>query len=397
MNNMYNDYKDLNENKELKSNIGNFKPIKAKKNNEKNGDLKKISFQNNKNLILSIIMIVVLVLIIAGYFLFFNNKNNDTESNIEKNNSSSQIESNTTENTKNVQIINVESKTRPYAIMINCHNAALPQSGVNNAYIVYELMVEGGITRMMALFKDKDFDKVGSVRSARTQYLDYVYENDAIYVHAGGAQDALNRIKDEKINDIDVDGVYGVRDRTLNRAWEHTLFTNTSLLSQGLSDKKYRTTTEIKNILTYSADPINLDKFTTKLNANNISIKYSDYRTSNYVYDSSKQMYLRSMNNTPNIDLVTNEQYAVKNIIVYGVKYSNYTYSGYSAYQKIDNIGQGDGYYITNGYAIPITWEKSSKNGQTIYKYKESGEGLVVNDGNTYIQIYPTSGNLSIN
>ena len=78
--------------------------------------------------------------------------------------------------------------------MINCHNGALPQAGLQDAYVVYELMVEGGITRMMALFKDIDSDKIGSIRSARMQYLDYALENNAIYIHAGGAPDALGLI-----------------------------------------------------------------------------------------------------------------------------------------------------------------------------------------------------------
>ena len=102
------------------------------------------------------------------------------------------------------------------------------------------------------------------------------------------------------------------------------------------------------------------------------------------------------MNDTKNVDLVTGDQYEVKNIIIYGVNYSNYCDHGYCAYQKIDNVGTGEGYYVSNGYSIPITWSKSSKNDRTIYKVKSSGEELVVNDGNTYIQIYPTSGGLSI-
>ena len=102
------------------------------------------------------------------------------------------------------------------------------------------------------------------------------------------------------------------------------------------------------------------------------------------------------MNGTANTDLVTGEQYKVKNIIIYAVNYSNYCYNGYCAYQKIDNIGSGEGYYITEGYAIPIIWEKSNEKTQTKYKLKETGEDLVVNDGNTYIQIYPTDGNLNI-
>lgn len=297
---------------------------------------------------------------------------------------------------KKVSIIDVNSDTRPYAVMINCHGEALPQAGLDNAYMVYELMVEGGITRMMALFKDVNVSKIGSVRSARTQYLDYVYENDAIYAHAGGAQDALNRIASEGINDVDVDGQYGFRDTTLNRAWEHKLFTSTDLIKQGANNRGYRITTEIHSLLNYSADEIDLSSYEGSSVANNVSIKYSDYRTSNYVYDSENKVYLRKMNNTDNVDLVTGKQYAVKNIIIYGINYSGYCDHGYCAYVKIDNVGSGEGYYVSDGYSIPITWSKSGKNEKTIYKVKATGEELKVNDGNTYIQIYPTSGNLNI-
>lgn len=295
-----------------------------------------------------------------------------------------------------VKIVDVNSKTRPFAIMINCHNDALPHAGLQDAYIVYELMVEGGITRMMALFKDVEVDKIGSVRSARTQYLDYVYENDAIYIHAGGAKDAINRISNEGISSFSVDGQYGMRDGSLNRAWEHTLFTSTSLLNKGASAYGFSQTTETSNLLTYQAEALDLSKYNEKKEANKVSIKYSDYRTSEYSYDSSKKVYLRSMNGYNDPDLVTGKQYEVKNIIVYGVKYNNYCEDNYCAYQKLDNVGSGSGYYITEGYAIPITWEKSSHNARTIYKVKDTGKELVVNDGNTFIQVYPTSGNLTI-
>lgn len=293
----------------------------------------------------------------------------------------------------NIKIIDINSKTRPYAVMINCHKDALPQSGLGDAYIVYEIMVEYGITRMMALFKDVDFTKVGSVRSARNQYLGYVWENDAIYAHAGGSPEALSRIANEKIADIDVDGQYGVRDKELRkkRAYEHTLFTTSELLNKATTDKNYRKTTDSGNLLTYSEEELDLSKYTTTP-ANKVSIKYSNYRTSIYDFDKANNNYLRSMNNTKNIDLITNKQYTVKNIIVYGVKYTSYTDHGYSGYQKISNIGEGEGYYITDGVALPITWTKTDEKSKTIYKIKETGEDLIVNDGNTYIQIYPSNG-----
>ena len=389
MSNLYDDYKEEKKEKVLydTNNVSN-------KNNRKD-NLKKMN-ENKKNLILSVIMILVLIGIIVG-FIFY------TKSNKENNNSSTkpsvtnpEKEDNKEEEKKKVTIIDTDSNTRPYAVMINCHNGALPQAGLNNAYIVYELMVEGGITRMMALFKDKEVNKIGSIRSARTQYLDYMYENDAIYVHAGGAEDANKRIRDERINDVDVDGVYGIRDTSLNRAWEHKLFTTTALIKKGATDKGYRQTTDVKSLLKYTTEEIDPTKYNGSSIANNISIQYSYYRTSNYTYDSESKTYLRSMNNTANTDLVTGEQYKVKNILVYGVNYSNYCDHGYCQYQKIDNVGSGEGLYITNGYSIPIIWEKSSKNSRTIYKLKETGKELELNDGNTYIQIYPNQGKLTI-
>lgn len=338
-----------------------------------------------------ILGILLLAGIGVGVYFVVGKKNNKTADNDKIDNIKEEVKEE-----KKVTIIDVNSNTRPYAVMINCHNSALPQSGLDKAYIVYELMVEGGITRMLALFKDTDVDKIGSVRSARTQYLDYVYENDAIYAHAGGAEDALKRIANENIDDVDVDSQYGFRDTSLDRAWEHKLFTSTKLLNEGLSNRKYRTTAETKSLLKYSAEEIDLSEIEGSKSANNISVKYSDYRTSNYVYDSDNKVYLRSMNDTKNVDLVTGEQYKVKNIIIYGINYSSYCDHGYCLYQKIDNVGSGDGYYISNGYSIPITWSKSSKNDKTIYKIKSNDKELVVNDGNTYIQIYPTSGNLNI-
>lgn len=301
------------------------------------------------------------------------------------------------EEVKEVKIIDVNSDTRPYAVMINCHNGALPQAGLQEAYIVYEILVEGGITRMMALFKDVPVDKIGSVRSARTQYLDYVYEHDAIYIHAGGATDAIQKINAENISHVDVDGVYGRRDTSLNRNTEHTLFTSVDLIKKGASNFGYKLTTDSENLLTYQAEPLDLNVYTEAKDANKISINYSDYRTSNYTYDAEKKVYLRYMNDMINDDLVTGKQYEVKNIIAYSVNHSTYEYGGYYGYQKLDNIGSGEGYYITEGKAIKIIWEKNSRKEKTVYKVKETGEKLVVNDGNTYIQIYPNNGSLSIN
>ena len=346
--------------------------------------------EKKKIIIIASVALAVIVLGVGG-ILLFSGKGDTKKSDDGK--TEEPVVTPTVEPKKDsaIKIIDVNSNTRPYAVMINCANEALPQAGLKDAYMVYEILVEYGITRMMAFFKDANITKVGSARSARDQFLAYVYENDAIYVHAGGAPETLTRISNEKIADIDVDGQYGVRDRSLKRAWEHTLFTNSELLSKAVKNKGLRDTTTTKNLLTYSEDELDLSKYKTE-SAKKVSIKYSNYRTSIYEYDKDKLNYLRFMNSKKNTDLVTGEQYQVKNIIVYGVKHDTYTAHGYSGYQRLHNTGKGEGYYITDGLALPITWEKKDEKSQTVYKIKETGEDLVVNDGNTYIQIYPSNG-----
>lgn len=340
-----------------------------------------------------IILLVVIAVIITGGIVLYNSFFKSVESNETREEKNEVIIQPTPDPTPKIKIVDLDSTTRPYAIMINCRNEALPQSGLQDAYIVYEIMVEYGITRMLALFKDVDINKVGSIRSLRNQYLGYAFENDAIIVHAGSSPEVTDRLNREKIDEIDVDGKYGVRDKQLakKRAWEHTLFTNSSLLSNGLNAKGLRNTTDTKPVLSYSANELDLSRYTTKP-ASRIGIKYSSYRTSNYQYNADKKVYLRSMGSKKNTDLVTGKQYEVKNIIVYGIKHTTYKDHGYYGYQRLSNIGTGDGYYITDGVALPITWSKKDEKSQTIYNIKETGEELVVNDGNTYIQIYPTNG-----
>lgn len=358
---------------------------------------------NKKSKIICIISLIILILCFIGLTAFvIIEKSKEKDLSVDNDFEIEEVEIEkeedvVVEEVKKVTIIDESSTERPHAVMINTHNAALPQCGLQEAYLVYELMVEGGITRMMALYKDKNIDKIGSVRSARTQYLGYVYENDAIYVHAGGAKDALKRISNEGINDVDVDGMYGMRDTSLNRAWEHTLFTSTYLIKTAMNNRGFRNESNVPNLLTYQAESIDLSSYQSKIIANNVSVEYSYYRTSQYSYDSENKVYLRSMNGTSHTDLITGSQYTFKNIIVYDVTYSTYSYGKKTGYQKIDNIGTGEGYYITEGYAIPIIWEKANEKSQTKYKIKETGTDLIVNDGNTFIQIYPKGRSLIIN
>lgn len=73
---------------------------------------------------------------------------------------------------------------RPVAVMVNNIEQSLPQRGISKADIVYEMPVEGGITRLMAVFSDyHDLPEIGSIRSARHDYVELALPLDAIYLH----------------------------------------------------------------------------------------------------------------------------------------------------------------------------------------------------------------------
>lgn len=297
---------------------------------------------------------------------------------------------------KTLNIVDLNSKTRPYAVMINNNHAAWPQAGIQDAYLVYEIVVEGGITRMMALYKDADTAKIGSIRSSRHYFLDYALENDAIYVHFGWSPQAQRDISNLKINNIN--GLYDSsfwRDTSLKRAYEHTAFTSIEKLDATTEKKGYRTETNQDLLLNYSVDEVDLSTKEGSIPANNISIKYSYYHTTSYEYDSENKVYKRSMSGVANTDLDTNIQYTTKNIITYKVEDTALPDTEDKGRRELNNIGSGEGYFISNGYAVPITWEKTSRSSQTIYKYKDGSE-ITVNDGNTFIQIQPINQTLSI-
>lgn len=298
-----------------------------------------------------------------------------------------------------LNIVDEKSKTRPFAIMINNLGKARPlHSGLQDAYILYEVMVEGGITRYLALFKDQDTERIGSIRSCRHYYLDYVLENDAIYIHWGSSPQGYNDIRTLKINNIEGGGKYFFRDNDLivdgekyNVASEHTGFSSMSKLKEGLEAKKYRTELNKPLLLSYSIKSID-NKDVEKEIANSVDVTFSNVITSNFKYDENKKVYLMEVNSKKHKDYVTKDQYTYKNIIVYKLEYYAFDSTGR---QDIKNVGTGAGYFISEGYAYPITWKKESRGDSTKYYY-QNGDEIIVNDGNTYIGLVPTSGNIKI-
>lgn len=100
--------------------------------------------------------------------------------------------------------VELETLPRVFGVMIDNHPDARPQSALDEAFLVYEAQVEGGITRFLAFFYEgQHVEEIGPVRSARPYFLNWSQAFDAVYVHVGGSPEALKMIRTTGIVDLD--------------------------------------------------------------------------------------------------------------------------------------------------------------------------------------------------
>ena len=364
------------------------------------------------------IFIAILLIIIAGAgstlgYKYYQDKMRP----VEVANTEESKEHVTKEETKQVQIF--KGTERPIAVMIDNHTGAWPQAGLNDAYMVYEIIVEGGETRLMPVFKGSDLEKIGPVRSSRHYFLDYALENDAIYVHFGWSPQA-----EKDISNLKVDNINGISESTTDfwrvkdKKSPHNAVTSTSKILEMANNKKYKTTSSKDSVLNYVTDEFTLaEKYGTKaetelnntsastnattntaesqvLQANKVTIPHSKLHTVMYEYNSETKRYTRYARKKLQTDWDTKESITTKNIIIEFINNTDLKDGENKGRQDIQTVGTFDGYYITNGEAIKIKCTKSARSEQTVYK-DLSGKEINVNDGNTWVNICPKDANVT--
>lgn len=289
------------------------------------------------------------------------------------------------------------ANTRPIAVMTPNESSAIPHYNLSNASILYEAPVEGRMTRMLAVYENwEDLDKIGNIRSLRTYYGYWALEWDAFIVHFGGPF-FVDEILD-KNNVQDLDGNTGADSsgffRTSDRIAPHNAYAKGSSL-KALVDKKgyslsYRGLSDSQHYnFTSKAEPNTLSQYNSAQDATYVDMSSCYPLTRCYFeYNSNDGLYYRSQHlsgssDGPHIDAVTGEQLSFKNLLVQYVKYEDLG-EGYLAFQVHDSRQKG--WYITNGKAIQVTWEKNSDFGATRY-YDESGQEITLNTGKTMVMI----------
>jgi hypothetical protein len=277
----------------------------------------------------------------------------------------------------------------PLAVMIDNTSSAVPHAGLNKADLVYEAFVEGGITRLMAVFWRQDADKVIPVRSARTPFVVWVSELAAMYGHAGGAitdndANAIGQIEQWGIRDLNafspVSGNYYYRDP--ERYGPYDLGTSTGYLREAAAQLGYSGPPTVSSWRFREPG----ETVATGEPAGGIAIDYEGrlyaWQYIQWKWDPASGRYLRFQFGGPEVDAVTGEQLGFSTVIVMNVKDSVVDDVGHVV---LEQIGSGPATVFTGGEAHAGTWKKDSREGRTRF-YGADGQEIAFERGPIFIE-----------
>lgn len=270
---------------------------------------------------------------------------------------------------------------RPLAIMIENSPAARPQSGLDKADVVYEMLTEGAITRFMGIYYGSDAKEVGPVRSARSYFIERALEYDAIYAHAGGSPEAKVDLKRWKVADLDEFANAKAYYRSKQRKAPHNLYTNTlQLWPYALEDKGFSKEVDIPRIEFLRPE----ETLEGGQEAEELTINYpSGFSVVDWKYRSSEGEYLRFQGKKAQVEKGSGKQLSARNIIL---QYVNTKVVDDEGRLEMQMIGSGKGMLFTEGKAYELEWSKKSLRSATEFTFT-NGDQIKLNPGQTWIQV----------
>ena len=275
-----------------------------------------------------------------------------------------------------------EADNRIIAVMINNHPKARPQSGLPKADLVYEVLAEGDITRLLALYQSELPEKIGPVRSARDYFIELSNGYNALYICHGWSPEAKEMLESgeaDYLNGLFYDGT--LFERASFRKAPHNSYTTFGNIEKGAKEKGYEL--EDKEI---EPLPFFKNDMAQWLAAKEISIVYSQrsYAQVQYKYDEAKRKYIRFSNGEQTVDYDTNEPVLLDNLFIVEM---NHTVVDAAGRRYVDLTSGGKGYLFQNGYVKEVEWK--NVDGRILPYEKGVPVPLGFVPGKTWINIVP--------
>ncbi len=259
---------------------------------------------------------------------------------------------------------------KPVTVVINNYATARPQSGLQQATFVYEFLVEGGMTRFLAVYNrpfTTDFT-IGPVRSLRPFLGVKAAEHGGIIAHSGYSPRTKEMLRPLRLREITT-ATHLWRDSS--RRAPHNLYTGIEKLRQVVGSTS--TVTEREIIPAQPDAPYQ--------SGSEITIKYSRHNIVTYTFNPEREVYLRFVDGEKHYDRETGEQHYARRVIIQKVRH---THVSGTDLIDIDLEGEGEGFLYEGGRRYDIIWEKTA--GTTNYYYQDNTP-IELGWGNTWIQI----------
>ena len=277
----------------------------------------------------------------------------------------------------------------PFAVMIDNHSDARPPSGLDRANLVFEAEVEGGITRYLAIFASgENIPEIGPIRSARPYFINWAHEFSALYAHVGGSPEALVKIKQDNIFDINefYNETYFWRADHFNMP--HNVFTSSEKL------KKY---IQNKNLEEGSFFPWKFKNDKKKKDlplSSKISIKFKlDIYAVDWIFDQENNIYIRYQNTKCPEGVKCSEDKKPHYVKSGGIISAKNIIIEYVPAEEIDDklrlnmkvVGEGEALVCLDGSCREAQWEKKTESSRT--RYYINDEEIEFNRGVTWIEV----------
>lgn len=277
--------------------------------------------------------------------------------------------------------------TRPVAVMLDNSSAALPHSGIASASVIFEMVTEGGIPRLMAVFPSAKAipGKLGPVRSTRDQFLQVLIPENMILLHIGSsvyAADLLHTMEYPTVDGIYLGStVFAFDDvRAAAKDNSHCFYTNDELAAAGIAHEEIAATGTVDTLfrfVSYEKDPV-----VPAQKATNIEFSFSQIAPVRFAYDAETNRYLKTEYGYPQMDEATGEQVGYTNLILLECPV---TLKQDGLVSHFD-LTEGEGFYFTQGGWQRIGWKKGVVE-QQLTLYDEAGDELAVNVGTSYVAV----------
>lgn len=284
---------------------------------------------------------------------------------------------------------------RPIAVKISNAPAkhVRPQSGLNDADLVFEHLTEGSITRFTAVIYGDTPEKIGPIRSARLIDLEIPVMYDAALAYSGSSIGVSRLLFDSDFSDrilrSNASGYYRSGE---NKPYEHTLYADPEKLWGALDERGQNRAPSYWSGMSFSTEPPG-----GSFQATSVNIRYRKFTEIDWIYDEENNRYNRWTDGVEHRDANSGLQVNATNIVILLAPHQfnrsiceNQRGGQCLAYSmEIHLWGQGRAYIMRDGQVYEVFWVRHTP-GEMLTFADTHGTKIPLQIGNTWFQVIPS-------